>query len=330
MNRKTGVLFGLGVFFVVLAAVLQFYAGPRLVKIPLAVDKESVSEAKGATFLFVDDSVPGSPKISIRTGEDLVATRKIRSDVKASSDDRVVFDQFQRVEDTKGELVSAATDRVALDRHSAAAVACCNEAVDSKAVKHKGLSYTFPLGTAKTNYQFFDTVARAPFEMRYQGDETIDGLEVYKFEQNIFEQTTEQGREVPGSLVGQPDELTVKADMVYSNVRTVWVEPTTGSIIRGQEKQHRVLRAPGGADTTVLDADFTFTPKTVAANVKDAEDKKSQLTLISSVVPPIALGLGVLLVIIGLVVALTSSGRDGEGTRRAGHRPSDEAEPALT
>jgi hypothetical protein len=328
MNRKTGVVFGLGVFFVVLAAVLQFYAAPQLVKIPLAVDKESVSEAKGATFLFIDESVPGSPKISIRTGEDLVATRKIVSDVDASSDDHVVFDQFQRVEDTDAELVSAATDRVALDRHSAEAVACCKEAVDSKPTEHEGLSYTFPLGTERKNYRFFDTLVRAPFEMRYQGTEQIDGLGVYKFQQNIFEQTTERDRAVPGSLVGQPGELTVTGDIVYSNVRTVWVEPTTGSIIKGQEEQHRVFRAPGGADTTMLDADFAFTPKTVAANVEEATGKKSEIMLISSILPPIALGLGVLLVIIGLVLVLTRSGTEGGGTRRAGRRPSDEVEPA--
>jgi hypothetical protein len=311
------VLLGLGVFLLVTAALVRFYAVPNLVKIPLDQNVTSVSEATGATYLDL-------ASLSIKTGQHIRATREIRGDVEASSADHVVFDAFVRVENVADDaLVSGTTDRVALDRRTAHAVNCCDESVDSKSTRHSGLSYTFPLGTARKTYQFFDTTARKPFPIRYEGTEKVGGLSTYKFEQSISEQSIgEQG--VPGSLVGQPNQLAVQVDQLYSNVRTVWVEPTTGAIVKGQERQLRVLRTPEGEDTTVLEATVGFTPQTVDQAVARAKDSIAKAGLVSLAIPVAALMLGLLLAAAGAVLLFRQ--RAVAGRRRADEQ---EAEPTL-
>jgi hypothetical protein len=291
----SGVVLGLGVFLLVVAALVRFYAVPNLVKIPLDQNVSSVSEATGATYLDLST-------LSIKTDQNLRATREIRGDVKASSKDTVVFDAFVRVENiADGSLVSGTTDRVALDRRKAQAVRCCNEAVDSKPTVHTGLSYTFPMGTEQKTYQFFDTTVSKPFPISYRGTEQVKGLKTYRFEQEISEQPIGT-QEVPGALVGQPNELSVQVDQLYSNVRTVWVEPSTGAIVKGQEDQLRVLRGTSGSDTTVLAAKIAFTDKTVGDSVKRAKDGMAQAAAVSVIAPLVALILGLILLVIGLVL----------------------------
>jgi hypothetical protein len=296
----SGVVLGLGVFLLVVAALVRFYAVPNLVKIPLDQNVSSVSEATGATYLDLS-------ALSIKTDQNLRATREIRGDVKASSKDTVVFDAFVRVENIDdGSLVSGTTDRVALDRRTAAAVKCCNEAVDSKPTVHTGLSYTFPMGAEQKTYQFFDTTLSKPFPISYRGTEQVKGLKTYRFEQTISEQPI-GAQEVPGSLVGQPNEPSVQVEQVYSNVRTVWVEPSTGAIVKGQEDQLRVFRAEGGPDTTVLDAEIAFTDGSVDQAVARAEDSMAKAKAITVILPLIALVLGLVFVLIGAIVLIRRS-----------------------
>jgi hypothetical protein len=314
------VVLGLGVFLLLTAALLRFYAAPALVKIPLEQNVTSVSEATGATYLDL-------ASLTIKTGQHIRATREIRSDVAASSADHVVFDAFVRVENVEDDgLVSGTTDRVALDRRDAHAVDCCDEAVDSKPTAHSGLSYTFPIGTERKTYRFFDTTVKKAFPIQYKDTEDVEGHATYRFEQEISEQPLgEMG--APGSLVGQPNQLTVQTQQLYSNVRTVWVEPTTGAILKGQEQQLRVLRTPDGADTTVFEATIGFTPEAVDQAVARTENSQAQARLVTVTGPFAGLVLGLLLTAAGAVLMWR---RRAAGRRRADEYDDYAAEEPTT
>lgn len=304
------VLLGLGVLLLVVAALVRFYAAPSLVKIPVGQEVTSVAEATDATFL-------DRGSLSVKTGQHIRATREVRSDEAASTSGRVVLDATVTVQDVDGSEISTFTDRVVLDRRTAHAVNCCDEAVDGDAVSHSGLSYTFPIGTERKTYQFFDTAARKAFPIEYRGTEQVKGLTAYKFQQAIGEQSL--GRQiVPGGLVGQPGRLFLMADQVYSNVRTVWVEPSTGAIVKGQEEQLRVLRAEGGPDTTVFEATVAFTDQAVDEAVARAEDGIGKAKLITSTVPLVAFVLGVVLALLGaLGTAMARRPRQAEARAEA-------------
>ena len=109
--------------------------------------------------------------------------------------------------------------------------------------------------------------------------------------------------EVPGDLVGS-DAKSVKAPEFYSNTRTVWVEPVTGVIVKGQEKQHLVLRDAAGADkVTLIDVTVTFDEKTQKQQGDLAKDGRSQKALVGTWVPLVCLLLAVICGVLVFVLA---------------------------
>ena len=68
------------------------------------------------------------------------------------------------------------------------------------------------------------------------------------------------------------------AERVYSNVRTIWVEPTSGIIVNGQEQERQVLRArdTGTEGVTLLEGTLAFDDDTVAAGLARAADANSR------------------------------------------------------
>jgi hypothetical protein len=301
---------GLGVFLIVLAPMLRWYAAPRLALAPLDQYSKTVSTAPGASYF--DLSV-----LKVQTGQDLTATRQVRGDVKAGNGSTAVWDVFVSVENPSRNVISANLDRVAFDRHTSEAVNCCKEAIDGKPVKHEGISYKFPFGAEQKTYQYFDTTLRKATPMRYSGTTQVGGLTVYRYVQTIPPTQVAQ-LQVPGSLVGST-EPAVTAGQYYSNVRTVWVEPTTGVIVKGQEKQLSTLRDSSGQDKlTLTQATLTFTPKTVAEQAKTAKDGKAQITLISTTLPLVSLLLGLILGGLGLWLLLSAPrGATGSHAPRA-------------
>jgi hypothetical protein len=301
--------------FLLTAAVLGWvYARPHLIKAPLNQNTTTVAEADGATYLKVD---PDTKKITIEHGAKLRATRVVHGDVKAGSDSTVVYDVFLRLEnEADNSLIKAYTDRVADDRRTALAVNCCGEKAEDTPVQHHGLSYKFPFGTEKRTYDLFDVQAKKPFPMRYKGTTSLDGVEVYRFEQRISDEVIGH-QDVPGELVGQPSVPTVSAELRYSNVRTVWVEPVTGSIVKGEEVQKQELAASGSRGT-VLDADLVFTDQTVAGRLSDARRDKLSASVVSAV-PALLAVLGLVLLLAGLLMVRA-------GRKPGAHRAAEPAE----
>jgi hypothetical protein len=312
MRRTSGlVLVGLGAFFVTAALMLRFFVLPNLLVTPIDQFAESFARGTGTVF--------NPAALEEETGVDLVAHRTLRGDVAASSKDVGVWDQSLLLErEATGELVNAYTDRVAWDRKTAEAVNCCGEAVDGEPVKHVGLSYKFPFNTEKTTYQFFDVTARKAFPMKYQASEELQGLTVYRFEQVVPPQQIGES-DVPGSLVGS-DEATVTAPRWYDNVRTVWVEPLSGVIVKGAEQQHQVFRDEAGADAvTLIEVTLTFDERTQRQQADLAKDARSQAGLVGTWIPLALLVLG--LVLIGLAVPrLRGDAGDRTGTDGARRR----------
>jgi hypothetical protein len=298
MRRTVGlILLALGVAFLVLAPLLRFYALPNLAKAPLDQNSQTVSVAENATYLDIG-------ALQQRTGETLTATRRVHGDVAAGSDDIVVYDVFVRVENSEGTLVTGTLDRVAFDRRTSLARHCCGEAVNGAPTRHEGIEYKFPFGVEKKTYQYFDTTLAKASDMAYKSSERIAGLDTYKFEQRI-EPTQIAELEVPGNLVGRT-ETTVPVQRFYSNTRTVWVEPKTGAIIKGQEQQFSTLRDDSGTDKlTVTDANLVFSDETIREQAKTAKDGARSITLLGTVGPILLVILGLVLAGLGLAFSLT-------------------------
>jgi hypothetical protein len=324
MRRVIGyVLTGVGVFLLVLAPLVHFYVAPRLAVAPLRCTGSdlcdngvTISPSRGVASQLFD---PGT--LTTRTAVAVTNTQRIRPDVAASqgANNRTVYESFSEVVDSSGALVDASNERIPFDGHTSQMINCCNANENGTAISDfSGINpFKFPFGTEKKTYQYFDGTLAKALPMVFKDVEKIQGLEVYKFEQDI-PATQYAELEVPGSLVGQPDVPAVKAPRFYSNTRTVWVEPTTGAVVKGQEVQKQYLaKADGSEGLVLIDATLSFTQQNIDASVKTAKDGASKLNLISKTIPLVSLLLGLVLLGLGLWLALGSGGTSSRPQARA-------------
>ena len=297
MRRVLGsVLLGLGVLLLVGAALVKWVAAPALVKIPQDVDLTTVAEGSSQVFVLQQQAVQTVP---------VLATRIVRSDGKAGTSSVGVFDETLClragpsttkpgpdgcVPSTDPAFIQRTTDRVAFDRKTALAVPNGQKygaAVNGdQSVQHVGLSYTFPIDTEKKSYPFFDTVVGKAYPMNFRATEKINGLDVYRFEQTVPESDIKIENLLPGK---------------YSNVRVVWVEPTTGVIIKGSE-QIKETFASGGQ--TAFSGTLVFNDASVKSQADYAKKQLSKVHLIRIWIPLALAVLGVVLIVVGLLLLL--------------------------
>jgi hypothetical protein len=289
-----GILLGLGVLLIVGAALVKWVAAPALLKIPDDVDLTTVAQGSSQVFVLQAQAVQTVP---------VVATRIVRSDAKAGTSSVGVFDETLCLRNGAGTtqpgadgcvpqtdpaFVDRTTDRVAFDRKTALAVpngqkygAAVN---DDPSIRHVGLSYTFPIDTQKKTYPFFDTVVGKAFPMNYRATEKINGLDVYRFEQTV----PESDIKIAGVLPGK-----------YSNVRVVWVEPTTGVIVKGSEQIKQTF-ASGGQ--TAFSGTLVFNDATVKSQADYAKKQLTKVHLIRMWIPLALAVLGVALIVVGALL----------------------------
>jgi hypothetical protein len=293
------VLVFIGLFLLFFGLFERFYAYPRLRKAPL--DQESAPVAVGTGTYF-----NRSPeKLREIQGAQLKNVRTVKGDPKAGTEEVAVWDSFTSTVDLADRgVITATQERIALDRVTGQSVNCCGENP-----RHQGLTLKFPFDTKKQTYQFWDGPASRALPAVFTREETIQGVKVYRFEQRI-DRMTLGSQEIPGSLAGDPSVPTVQTNIVYSNVKTIWVEPTTGIIVKGQQDVSQVLESMGGEQVlTLLDAVLTYDDATVDANAADAADSARQLRLLSIILPVGAVVLGLVLLVVGLTLLRAPEGR---------------------
>jgi hypothetical protein len=307
MARRVGfVLVFVGLFLLFFGLVERVYAYPRLKKAPLDQYSQPVATGAGTYFNRSPD------KLKEITGAQLKNVRTVRGDVKAGTDEVAVWDSFNSTVDTADQgVITATQERIALDRVTAQSVQCCGENP-----RHQGLTLKFPFGTEKTTYQFWDGPAQRALPAAFTRTEKLNGLTVYRFEQRI-DRLDVGDQDIPGTLAGEPDTPSVQTNIIYSNTKTLWVEPATGIIVKAQQDATQVLETQGGEQVlTLLDAVLTYDEATVDGNADDASSGANRLRLLGTVLPFAALLLGLVAVGAGLVLLRSPEGRRIAGGER--------------
>lgn len=297
-------LVGLGAFLLTAALAVRLLLEPALVKLPLDQTAEPTAQGTGIEYFDLAEAK------QLR-GLEADVRQEVQGDPgsEAASDDVAVWNFGSTVTATDGTLLNAGTYRVCLDRRTAEAVDCSVDNVDyDDDVSVEGLTLTFPFGTEKKDYDVFNSTAQKAFPATFDGEEELEGLKVYRFQVSVPE-TVIRSTDVPAALVGADGTGTVKADVVYSNERTIWVEPTSGVIVTSEESPNTVLRGPDGDDAaTILSGTFAADADTIAAGVKRAEDTRGQITMVKTVLPLVLLVLGLLVLILGALLIRRNRG----------------------
>jgi hypothetical protein len=351
---------GLGIFFLGVAALAKFYAYPTLSVAPPGQVAHTVSAGPDATIFSAAklQQVTGVELEARRTVRgDVAAADKIS---KILNRKVVVFDTAVVTDDSKNykfpddasktnELpLSFVQERVVLDAHTGEAVPWnTRDGVDGEYITttleptdrlqadpsspyfrgHQGLVLKFPFGTEKKTYAFWDTSTRKAYPIEYKAEAELYGLKVYKFVQQVPKQDIPQAKplKVPADLVDEPGTAAVEVQRTYQNTRTLWIEPITGAIIKGEEDQLASLSYNGEAKVTATQVKISYDDATVKKNVDGAKEngvaeggyksKAAQLHLIGFWIPLIGLLLGLALLALVVVLQVRSS---SSGPRRAG------------
>jgi hypothetical protein len=280
------ILVGLGSFLLVAALTVVLWGGDAVKKTPL--DTDSVTNLSGT-----------ADKLNPATGEveslQVKAASVTKSDAELSDDDVVVFvnttclvidegDVPQCVDESDDRLVSATSDVFATDRQTAEAV---NDPqyVPPSAEEKSGLVNKWPFDAEKKDYTYWDGMLGEAVDATYDGTETIEGLETYRYHVLVED---------------APAEVVEDVDGVYSQDKYIWIDPTTGSIVN--QTQHEVRELEDGSP--LLDMQLAFTDEQVEANVSDAEDNAQSLDLLTKTLPLVGFIGGAIALLAGLFLFL--------------------------
>jgi hypothetical protein len=295
------VLIALGAFLIVLAPMVRWYAYPRIAVAPAA--QKSVTTLVG----------PGATIFDINTFKEITTdlTTKVRTvgDTKAADkagNGTVIYVNSTSTKSSDGVMRSRDVERMAFNQRTGEAVNCCGEFLSNTEgvqtpVKHKGLVAIFPIPTEKKTYEFWDATLKDATPIKYTGTGTIEGVDVYTFE-NTTPATKVGTQEVPLNLLGLTGTDNVTADEMYSVVRKLWVEPNTGVILKRSEQVLDTLNYDGQPRLTLTKVDTQYDAKTVKANADKYGSEGKMLHLVRSVVPLVSLLLGVLLLFLGIAL----------------------------
>ncbi|MEV5705624.1 DUF3068 domain-containing protein [Actinoallomurus sp. NPDC052274] len=312
MRRNVGlVLVGVAAFFLALAALVRFYVADQVIAAPANFFQQSTLEATDASYL-------DTATLKMRKGVRLRAVNTVRGDARAATTKIAVWDSFTSIEDpaTK-KSIEIQQQRAAFDRRTGTLYNIKGASVGSDTgVRQSGIGTFWPIGVHKRSYPYFDLSTKRTWPAAFAGEERIQGITVYRFVQRVPPTTTESVKGgLPASLlkVKNPKKLpgydkktgNVAVDRVYDATVTLWVDPRTGGQVNQEQKVRTTLRTKDGVDRLVAaDLDLKMTDASQRSLAKVNKDQAVKIMAVRTVVPIGGAALGLVLLVVGLVLAV--------------------------
>ncbi|MGO4256218.1 DUF3068 domain-containing protein [Marmoricola sp. RAF53] len=308
------VLIAVGVFLIVLAPMVRFYAYPKLAVAP--PNQRSVTTLVGPNATIFDIATLKEIQTDLTT---VVNTTGDES-TPDKAPGNVTYVNSTSTNSADGVMRSRDVERMTFDAHTGVAnPKCCGDFVSTTEgvetpVTHTGLPAKFPFQTEKKTYDFWDSTLLKSAPIKYQGTATVEGVDVYKFGQTLAP-TAYETMDVPLSVLGLPGDETVTADRVYGVTRTLWVEPETGVILKRSEAVTETLNYQGEPRVTLTKVTTGYDDKTVKKNADEYGSQANLLHLVRVTGPQIAFVLGLAMVIAGIVLGRRKSSSGGTRVR---------------
>jgi hypothetical protein len=307
-----GISLGLGVALFVLGVLARPVLYDRLATVSLDQRSESVSEGQNMSTLRV---WAGSDKVShydpltdvtLRSTRDVVGIPGAVKDESGNS----AFWQTTVVSEAVGiGDLSYSNEGVSFDRRSGVVTNCCGDfktvpkdpanplgEMVNQPVTREGLYFKFPFAVEKKTYKWWDGDLGAAADMKFLREDNLFGTDTYVFQQVTPVAEVTQ-RDVPAGVFGK-ESGEISAKVMYGNVRTLWIEPNTGVIIKGQEQLDKSLVSDAGTVATTKGV-IGYTDKTVRDNASTWGSKGRLLGFIGGPFMPLGIGLGLLLMGLG-------------------------------
>jgi hypothetical protein len=316
-RRLTRLALALGLLLLVAAPVMRFWVTPVLAQSPEVPGGDGflthVSTGTITTLFDLEtaESTAIEP-IPVTRTESTRGDAAAAQEVAAAGANAAVTDTTDRTVTEDGRLIAQSEYRLAADRHTQALIDCCGVQVGGVTVPMAGSGspLRLPWFAPETSYPYFDLTLLAPAEMSFIGPEEVGGLAAMKFQQ-AASPTPIGTVQAPGALVGSPLP-TVPLIRTHVVNRTIWVDPTTGIILRKVERIREALRDSAGKDiVTLLAMTTSSTPEQVDAQVAKAREEGRPVLWAHSYGPMLAVALGLVLLAVGItgVIVRTRAAR---------------------
>jgi hypothetical protein len=259
--------------------------------------------ATGATYL--------SPtKLTEVTGASVTINDIIKPESNSSYPSLDLWKVSEITEDTtRHQQLEPETRILVFDHDTAELINCCNGNINGNGlILQSGIAgYAFPVGTAKQTYQVFDTVTDAPEPATYTGTDTVGGIPVYVFAENLT------------AVKAGTSALSPTRTQLYTVHRLYWVDPETGLVLKMSEDEDLYLAGNGPARTTLLKASLTMPAATVAKLARQDAGHRNRIALWATA-RLVCLCLAGVLALIAAWLLIPWSGRRG-GRGRGGPLP---------
>jgi hypothetical protein len=277
--RLTGlVAIGLGVFLLVLAALLRFYAVPTLEKIPSDEWSQQIATGTGtalnASTGIAEPNVQITQDQTIRGEDPQPGGRPAHSVVWDAATSLYFTTANQCPKFTPAQCpISFTQETVALDDHTSQAISTWSGdqiapgAPDGTALHHAGYIWKLPFHVQKQDYPFYDPQTGKAYPAKYVGTAIVQSpvskakMRAYKFVQDLGSRQVSTRTDVPPSLIGELGALGTPIPEWYDrDITTIWVDPTSGLILAGTQDVKISLHSLDGTQPrlTILDAKLTL------------------------------------------------------------------------
>ncbi|MFD0365513.1 DUF3068 domain-containing protein [Nocardia sp. GCM10030253] len=346
-------LVGLGALLIVAAVMIPTYTVSKLAKTPLDLEITTIATSQpGSESLVLDSKSLTAPEGSAKVDSNvpLVSQRFLTVEEPSDATEMTIqagqtLRRIDRQADTG--LLTATVDRVTIDRKTGMPVdkepngsiaVAVNKDGESIAdpVQHTGLQYRFPIGTEQKTYPYFDINARKTFDINFVEETEINSMKVYHFQQRVpvtnmwdVVQSPTNRLSLPAAKWGvEGGEAPVTMTRWYTNTRDVWVEPETGTVIKGAEQLHLYYARSGDKpEVTALKGNIVFDENTVESQISVAKENIDKLSLFGRIMPIILGILGAIALIVGVILGIRGSSspatapRGGPAQRGGGAAP---------
>ncbi|MFG3616596.1 DUF3068 domain-containing protein [Nocardia exalbida] len=323
-------LVGLGALLIVAAIMIPTYTVDKLAKTPLDLEITTIATNQpGEDSLVLDSKSLTAPEgaAKVDTNVPLVSQRFLTVEDPADAEQMTVqAGQTLRRIDKQGDtgLLTATVDRVTIDRVSGepvgtepngsiAVTANLEGQSLAEPVQHTGLQYRFPIGTEKKTYPYFDLNVRKTFDANFLEETEINGTKVYHFQMSVPATSLWDVVQAPTNRLSLPaakwgvegGDAPVTMTRYYTNTRDLWVEPKTGTVVKGGEALHLYYsRTADKPEVTALKSHIVFDENTIESQLSVAKENIDKLSLYGRVMPIILGVLGVIALIAGVVLGI--------------------------
>ncbi len=334
LTRTSLVLAVLGVLLIVAAAVVRFVVVPTATKLP--EDLDVMLEFEG-TYNGINPAVLSGGATEVMAED--VPIQAVRN-VTAESTDGDTEIVLRKDERTVGDGEPAVTEvRFAVDRETDEAGPAPEGAED--VTDAEGLVFTFPIDPQPEDgvYEYWDQYTRQAAPVTFEGEETLGGRDVYRYESvaegeladpaalnlptSLPKETLAalapglEGMVAPELLAALPSvlpSLPAEIPIAWTSKITTMVDADRelGATIAGGSTQE----ITGSLDLGITTVDVPFATIAIYSTDESIEDRGSEvsgqarlLTLLGTVLPIVALVLGVLLILAALLLARRAAAR---------------------